>query len=68
MFDKSLQVEETVQMVWLLYSFEAMDLRKLAAINSNEVGSIVALEWKYINTYKYEPGMVKRGKIDGSIY
>ena len=53
-FNKSLQVEDTVQMGWLLYSFEAMDLLKLAATISEEVGATVAVRWKYINNDKYE--------------
>ena len=65
-FNKSLQVEETVQMGWLLYSFEAMDLLQLATTISDEVGATVALRWKYINTDKYEPGREERKKWMGA--
>ena len=61
-FNKSLQVESTVQMGWLLYSFDSIDLVTLANTITEEVGAKVAIRWKYINTDKYEPGKEERKK------
>ena len=55
MSDISLQVEETVQMGWLLYSFEEMDQIKLVVTISDEVEATVELIWTCINKEEYEP-------------
>ena len=53
MYGKQLQVESTVQKGWLLYSTQSMDIDTLAEVIFVEIGVVVALRWKFINSSKY---------------
>ena len=58
---KTLQVEATSQMGWLLYSTNTLDINRLSTVLTNECGGIlIALRFKYINTDKYEPDRDER--------
>ena len=61
-FNKTLQVEATTQMGWLLYSTNSLDHNLLAKVLSDEIGVQIALRFKYINTDKYEPDRDERKK------
>ena len=62
-FFKTLQVEITSQMGWLLYSTKTLDIKQLAVVLTEECGGVqIALRFKYINTDKYEPDREKRKK------
>ena len=52
-YKKQLQVEETSQQGWLLYSTQALDNEVLANAIEAEIEVKVALRWKYINSVKY---------------
>lgn len=52
-YKKQLQVEETAQLGWLLYSTQALDNDTLSKAIEAEIGVEVALRWKYINSSKY---------------
>ena len=53
-FPKTLQVEATSQMGWLLFSTNSLDHDHLAKVLSEEIGVQIALRFKYVNTDKYE--------------
>ena len=42
-FDASIQVESILQMIWLLYSFNSLDLNVLVVVLEEEVEAPVAL-------------------------
>lgn len=65
-FDKSLQVELISQIGWLLYFFGSMTLNVLADAIGREVGSKVALMFKYSNTSIYEPEKDAKKRMDRS--
>ena len=52
-YKKTLQVEATTQKGWLLYSTSTTDIEALTETIENEIGTPVALRWKYINSSKY---------------
>lgn len=60
-FNKTLQVESTSQMGWLLYSTNTLDLDIISTVLTDECGGIqIALRFKYIDTDKYEPDRDER--------
>ena len=62
-FLKTLQVEATSQMGWLLYSTNTLDIKCLSEVLTDECRGIqIALRFKYINTDKYEPDKDERKK------
>ena len=61
-YSKELQVEETAQKGWFLYSTRSMDPKILSNAIEKEIGVQVALRWKYINSSKYEPEQLERRK------
>ena len=61
-YKNQLQVEETAQQGWLLYSTQALDNETLANAIEAEIGVKVALRWKYINFSKYITDDSKRKK------
>ena len=61
-YKKQLQVEETSQLGWLLYSTQSIDIEVLAAAIEAEIGTKVALRWKYINSNKYIADKEERKK------
>ena len=62
-FLKTLQVEATAQMGWLLYSTNTLDIKCLSEVLTDECRGIqIALRFKYINTDKYEPDRDERKK------
>ena len=68
-FLKTLQVEATSQMGWLLYSTNTLDIKCLSEVLTDECRGIqIALQFKYINTDKYEPDRDERKKMDGDPY
>ena len=62
-FNKTLQVESTTQMGWLLYSTNSLDHNLPAKVLSDEIGVQIALRFKYRNTDKYEPDKTERKKL-----
>ena len=62
MYKKQLQVEETSQQGWLLYSTQALDNGALAAAIQEEIGVEIALRWKYINSINYVDDIEERRK------
>ena len=62
MFNKTIQAESITQMGWLLYSFSNLDTKALADAISSQIGVMVGLRYKYINTDKYEPDREQRRK------
>ena len=61
-FPKTLQVEATSQMGWLLFSTNSLDHDHLAKVLSEEIGVQIALRFKYVNTDKYESDKTERKK------
>ena len=61
-YKKQLQVEETAQLGWLLYSTQALDNVTLSKAIEAEIGVEVALRWKYINSSKYLSDETERKK------
>ena len=62
MYKKRLQVEETIQQGWLLYSTQTLDKEALAAAIEREIGAKVALRWKYINSINFVEDTEERKK------
>ena len=67
-FPKTLQVEATSEMGWLLFSTNSLDHDHLAKVLTDEIGVQIALRFKYVNTDKYEADKTEREKIDGYTY
>ena len=61
-FNKILQVESTLQMGWLLYSINALGLKILANILTDDFGVQVELRHTYISADKHEPDREERKK------
>ena len=53
-FNKTLHVESTVHMGWLLRLFNSLDATLLLAVITKEARETVALQYRYIHIEKYE--------------
>ena len=54
-YNMTLQVKKTSHQGWLLYLTRSIDHMVLSEDITSKTGVEVALWFKYINTYKYEP-------------
>ena len=53
-FNKTIQAESISQMGWLLYSYGNLDIPELSKAILFQIGVTVGLQYKFINTVKYE--------------